>query len=489
MDYICYRCGYETKDKGNFKKHLLRKTKCKLHLNDICIEEIYREYFGNDLSDLYNNEFNKLVINNDGICPFCNVKYSNIQNLKRHMKNNCKKNPLNNPNNNVKYEKVDGKLIVNINNIDNSTNIQNIQNIQTIHNIVFNFVNKDGTTSIMRENIKDFGMEAVEDLSNKIYQNAMKNCDEIPDICTIADKLHFNGDQKFHNIRMIKPYDDAKHHKIEDLGSVMYTHSPEIILREVGVDKGYIEDFEKMFTQILTKDGWKNVNIRDVVYLLFSFILLKIEGHLDDKVKTIQDKKYKENYENKLKSFNTIQFELRRLIKSYNTHGKILPRNLVSVKNIQNISQETGIPAKEVARTELDKMTHYVEYFNETIQKLIETIKEKSSILHGECGEKLIILNNKIDPENCTFESLVDGQYYERLCNNKLTNINEEKDSKDERLCNNKLTNINEEKASNDETFEDDNQTDVYEEKACNNETVEDDVIDDDIVVKIEEMI
>ena len=40
VTYICNRCGYVNKHKGNFKNHLNRKNICKPLLEDISIEEV-----------------------------------------------------------------------------------------------------------------------------------------------------------------------------------------------------------------------------------------------------------------------------------------------------------------------------------------------------------------------------------------------------------------------------------------------------------------
>jgi hypothetical protein len=426
--FICPRCGYETEKKHSLKRHFQRKRVCEPINSNILIDDAYISFFGNNLNDLYASHVQSALSNLDSnICLFCSKEFANKASAKRHMKDNCINNPLKNPNNKIEYEKIDGKLIININNIDNSTqnNIQNIQN----NNIVFNFINQNGTTTIMRENIKDFGEETVEDIADNIYKNAIKDYTQLSGINTITDKLHFGENPKFHNIRMVKPYNDAKHHRIIDLDTVMYIHNPEVMLVNATIDEGYVEDFEKMFTQILTKDGWKNVNIRDVTYLLIAFIMLKVEGYLDDKLKSVNDKTFIKLYEDKLKNYNTVQTEIRRLIKCYNKHGEIIPKELITVKNLQIEAKQRGVSVKEMGQIKLRQYEALVDHFNDTVQKLIETIKEKSSILHGEKGEKLIILNNNIDPENCTFESLVDGQYYEKLLNGEIIDINDVKES------------------------------------------------------------
>ena len=42
--YECFRCGYNTKLKGNMKHHLNRKNVCEPILDDIDIEEIKKHY-------------------------------------------------------------------------------------------------------------------------------------------------------------------------------------------------------------------------------------------------------------------------------------------------------------------------------------------------------------------------------------------------------------------------------------------------------------
>ena len=38
VNYKCERCGFTTRYKGNFQKHLFRKNKCEAILEDIPIE-------------------------------------------------------------------------------------------------------------------------------------------------------------------------------------------------------------------------------------------------------------------------------------------------------------------------------------------------------------------------------------------------------------------------------------------------------------------
>ena len=54
VNYICLRCGYKTKIKTIFIKHLNRKFKCQPTNKDVSIEFIYNEYFGKNKKNITN---------------------------------------------------------------------------------------------------------------------------------------------------------------------------------------------------------------------------------------------------------------------------------------------------------------------------------------------------------------------------------------------------------------------------------------------------
>lgn len=133
--YTCKRCNYETKHKGTFKRHLLRKKVCESINSDISILEIalsYENKFGDILEQLENNtkipsfyhhnttnlppqNHHKTINISDSLnCRYCNKIFANTKGKYRHEKHFCK----------VKKE-LDEQKSITINNINNGT-INNI---------------------------------------------------------------------------------------------------------------------------------------------------------------------------------------------------------------------------------------------------------------------------------------------------------------------------------------------------------------------------
>ena len=117
--YSCPRCGYKTDRKAYLKRHLQRKRICPTTLQDICIEEIYSMYFGDDLTELYTKQVQDAIYNiSENECAFCGKTFSRKASVKRHIETTCLKNPLTNPTN-IKYKKINENFI--INDIDSDT--------------------------------------------------------------------------------------------------------------------------------------------------------------------------------------------------------------------------------------------------------------------------------------------------------------------------------------------------------------------------------
>ena len=68
--YICDKCGKVFSLKGDYLRHLNRKTPCKIDVD-------HREYF----NQRYNND--------PYVCAYCHRSFSRSDSLKRHQNNNC----------------------------------------------------------------------------------------------------------------------------------------------------------------------------------------------------------------------------------------------------------------------------------------------------------------------------------------------------------------------------------------------------------------
>ena len=89
--YQCTNCGYTTKHKETYKRHLNRKNQCiskdsKLVTN-VCNNEIPSQ---NPHKSLTNPSQIIINPNNDNDCIYCGKSFKRKDNLKRHMESNCK---------------------------------------------------------------------------------------------------------------------------------------------------------------------------------------------------------------------------------------------------------------------------------------------------------------------------------------------------------------------------------------------------------------
>ena len=48
--FSCQRCGYESFRKTDFLRHLSRKYPCRPKLQDVSVEELLRNYFGQNVT-------------------------------------------------------------------------------------------------------------------------------------------------------------------------------------------------------------------------------------------------------------------------------------------------------------------------------------------------------------------------------------------------------------------------------------------------------
>ena len=100
VNYKCYRCGKDFRQKCHMLNHLVRKNPCKSVLKEISNMEIlklnkikeYNKSKYNILNISSKNEDNILNIsskNENNICEYCNKRLSNYKNKWRHEKT-CK---------------------------------------------------------------------------------------------------------------------------------------------------------------------------------------------------------------------------------------------------------------------------------------------------------------------------------------------------------------------------------------------------------------
>ena len=108
VKYNCERCGFTTRYKGNFKKHLFRKNICEAIIKDISID-ILREKYGFKMSTFCHTnvnpilenchtfvnpmsyQFGKKSLKNEYFCDFCDKKFKSRQGKSKHQNKYCKK--------------------------------------------------------------------------------------------------------------------------------------------------------------------------------------------------------------------------------------------------------------------------------------------------------------------------------------------------------------------------------------------------------------
>lgn len=93
--HICPRCGYNTEQKGDLRKHFQRKKICKPILNDIDLSTCYNKLLGNSyVAEFYSNK-NKKNTKNDSVNDTVNVNVNDTVNVnelrKKYQCNYCNK--------------------------------------------------------------------------------------------------------------------------------------------------------------------------------------------------------------------------------------------------------------------------------------------------------------------------------------------------------------------------------------------------------------
>lgn len=432
--FECKRCGYISYRKSNMKQHFLRKKQCKPTKSDISIDELYEELFEDNIKNHYIKQANNKITKTDSnVCMFCKKVFARPNTARKHMRKSCLMNPLLNNSENIEFDtNEDGKTVINVNNIQNIDNrsieINNTLNIGQllIYKVALNetkVVDISDQSIFLKYNDIDVESSEWKNLFMKSIQNTINN---VPKIDHIAEKIHFGNNHKFYNIRMVRQYNDKPIYKVAN--STDYAKEQPWNGISLEVDDEYIDEFEKMFTQILTNDGWKNVDIKNVANLLIGFIIKKMENLLQNKVDNIQNSTQKQNYENKLRNLETTACIIRLFIDYSNRVGRRLTKSIlysysrVPIRDEHNKDMYTDdgklIFDKEKTHHVFLNRLKYLNPFNEIVDNIINTIKTKSEEIHGDYGEKLIILNNVPLTSDITFDSLVDGVYYKKLYDN-----------------------------------------------------------------------
>ena len=187
--YECFRCGYNTKLKGNIKHHLNRKNICSPILEDVSIEyvknqygiEIFKKQHPNDTQTTPKQHLNdtqttpKLL---SRICKFCNKSFTRKSGLDKHL-NICmfKKEFIN-------FKQEEQEEIFKM-----KKEIEELENfkIQTQNNITN--TNSHNTTN-NTININNYGNEDLKHLKNSDFASLLSGIyNAVP---KLIEKIHFD---------------------------------------------------------------------------------------------------------------------------------------------------------------------------------------------------------------------------------------------------------------------------------------------------------
>ena len=182
--YHCCRCGYCSKIKTQYVRHLKRKKECEPRFSNKSVKELLKEVLTNN-EKREKKEETENVLNQ---CKFCLKKYSRKCHLSRHMKT-C---------NVVKKMKNMEEKIVSLTNKIN--NLNKYPNVTTINNNVNvnNTINVNNTLNVV---INNYGNENMDFITSDFLDDLIK----IPfgSVQNLVETLHFSENHpENHNIKI-----------------------------------------------------------------------------------------------------------------------------------------------------------------------------------------------------------------------------------------------------------------------------------------------
>lgn len=161
--FTCRRCGYETSDRSNYKKHLYKKHVCCAKFEDVPIDQI-------------RNEFETSKPLKEGFkCEYCNKEYGSRQGLYTHKKR-CE-SEIEMLELQKKIKELEAKI--------SSSNIANVTTT-TINNIVNNIT----TNNVV--NLRSFGDEDISHLQDDFLSHCLLN--PTKGLPSLIEKIYYNHD-------------------------------------------------------------------------------------------------------------------------------------------------------------------------------------------------------------------------------------------------------------------------------------------------------
>ena len=232
-NYVCQRCGFETKSKRNMNRHLNRKHICQPKLQDIKISEIARKYAIAMEENIENEKisqnipkishFDPLLSQNDHFypkishskikkynkspkittegrykCHYCSRNYKNKYHCNRHIKK-CKHNPNNTEDDLQKHiEELQNEKKEMKKQIDLLINHVNCVKTSTTNNTTHN-----NTTNYIQQNIviSSFGNEKIGYIKKRFLDKLIKA--PFGAIPKLIKAIHFHPEHpENHNVRI-----------------------------------------------------------------------------------------------------------------------------------------------------------------------------------------------------------------------------------------------------------------------------------------------
>ena len=233
--YKCPRCGYNTTQKSDIRKHFLRKNPCRILLSECNIQDCFFKVLGDNYHDyIKNNNLNinindtppppppppQKLINSINIlnseistinslkCNYCNKLFTRKDNLLRHSKK-CKihlnssqsfKNETFSSNENETFSAVEVEELLNKEREKTSYIIKELKS--QIEVLLKNQGSNNTHTTNYNIMVNSFGKENLDYIS-KDYINNIINNGPLSSIPTLLKYIHFNPEHKEnHNVKI-----------------------------------------------------------------------------------------------------------------------------------------------------------------------------------------------------------------------------------------------------------------------------------------------
>lgn len=290
MKYYCYRCGYNTTRKGDFRKHLNRKRVCKPDKNNIPIHQIRVKYgFSKKMKSKPQickkvNLENKVVnpeytsgeksTKNRNTCEFCGKIFASKQGKYKHKKKHCKSK--------MSFDYIDI--------------IESVENQETYTNNSKNNMNQTSETNMINE------LKEIIKNKDKIIDKMMNQLEKM------LEKIGNNNNNTIHiNLNNYGKEDISylSNCHFEKLLNSPFTSIPKLI-NNIHFNNSHPENMNVRITnkklpyaEVYKDDGWK---IQDKKETIKELVNDKIDI-LDDKFDEIKD----DMYDNKKRNYKRFQ--------------------------------------------------------------------------------------------------------------------------------------------------------------------------------------